>query len=66
MLLDIGVGGNDLVFGGELGALLEFEVADGTRQCQVTVDTAKVDEAACSCDSVLLRCKSQGNGNQYS
>ena len=54
---DIGKGGNDLVFGGKLGALLEFEVANGTRQRQIAVDSAKVDETASGCDSVLLRCK---------
>ena len=54
MLLDIGEGGDDLVLGGELGALLELEVADGARQGQVAIDTAKVDETACCCDTVLL------------
>lgn len=57
VLLDVGEGGHDLVFGGQLGALLELEIANGTRQRQVAVDTAKVDEAASGCDSVLLRCK---------
>jgi hypothetical protein len=41
----------------KIGALLEFEVANGTRQGEVAVDAAKIDEAACSLDTGLLGCE---------
>ena len=52
-------GGDDLLLGRKVGALLEFKVANGTRKSQVAVDTAKVDEAACGTDSGLLACSSR-------
>lgn len=54
MLLDIGESGHDLVLGGQLGTLLELEIANGTRQGEVTVNSAKVDEATSCCNAVLL------------
>lgn len=59
VLVNVGVGSDDLTLGRKVGALLELEVADGARQGKVAVDTAKVDEAAGSGDSVLLGCASQ-------
>lgn len=50
----VGVGGNDLLLRREVGALLEFEVTDGTRQGEVAVDTTKVDEATGGANSSLL------------
>lgn len=50
------VGSHDLLFGRELGALLEFEITDGTRKGEVAVDTAEVDETTCSADTGLLAC----------
>lgn len=51
---DIWVCGNDLLLRGKLGALLEFEVTNGTRQGEVAIDTAKVDEATGGTDTSLL------------
>lgn len=56
VLFNVGKGGDNLVLGGELGALLEFEVTNGAGQGQIAVDTAKVDKAASRCDSALLAC----------
>jgi len=44
---DVGVGCNDLLFGCEISALLEFEITDGAGQGQVAIDPSKVDEATC-------------------
>lgn len=52
--LDVGEGSDYLLLGRKIGALLELEIADGARQGKVTVDTAKVDEAASSLDARLL------------
>ena len=49
-------GSDDLLLRREIGALLEFEVANGPRKCKVTVDSAKVDETASRADSSLLAC----------
>lgn len=51
---DVGEGGNDLLLGREVGALLELKVTDGTAQSEVAVDTAKVDEATSSTDASLF------------
>ncbi len=51
---DIGIGRDNLLLGGELGALLELEVSDGSREGQVSVDAAKVDKATSSRDSRLF------------
>jgi len=53
---DIGVGRDNLLLGCQLGALLELKVSDRSRQGQVSVHTAKVDEATGSCNSRLLAC----------
>lgn len=53
----IGVGSHDLLFGRQLGALLELKVTDGTGQSEVAVHTAKVDEATRGTDTGLLACK---------
>lgn len=52
----IGVGSHDLLLGGELGALLELKVTDGTGQSEVTIDTTEVDEAARGTNASLLAC----------
>jgi hypothetical protein len=69
----IGVCGDDLLLGGELGALLEFEVTDSTGQSEVAIDTAEVDEATSSADTSLLACRTvildpvdSWNAHQYS
>jgi hypothetical protein len=54
VLLDIGVGCDNLVLWRKVGTLLELEVANGTGQGEVAVDTAKVDEATSGSDTVLL------------
>lgn len=54
MLLNIGVGCNDLVLGGQLSALLELKITDSTREGKVAVHSAEVDKTTSSCDSVLL------------
>lgn len=48
------VGGDDLLLRGQIGALLELEVANGTGQGKVAVDTTEVDEATSGADSCLL------------
>lgn len=59
VLLDVGEGGDDLVLGRKVGALLELKVTDGARQGKVAIDAAKVDEATGSGDAVLFGCTSQ-------
>lgn len=56
---DIGVGGNDLLLGRKLGALLELEISDGAGQGEVAVNTAKVDKSAGGRDSCLLACNTR-------
>ena len=65
MLVDVGVSGDNLVLGGQLGALLEFEVSNGARQSQVAVDAAKVDETTGGSNAVLLLYRSQVKLCQY-
>jgi hypothetical protein len=38
-------GGNDLLFGGKFGALLEFKVTNSTGESEVAVDATKVYKA---------------------
>jgi len=45
---------DNLLLGSEIGTLLELEVANGTRQCQIAVDSAEIDEATRSTDSGLF------------
>jgi hypothetical protein len=54
--LDVGKGSDYLLLGREIGALFELEVTYRTRQGEVTVDTAKVDEATCGLNTRLLGC----------
>ena len=46
--------GDDLLLGWEVGALLEFKVSDGAGQCEVAIDTTKVDETSGGTNSCLL------------
>lgn len=56
MNLDVRERSHYLLLGREIGALLELEVTDGTRQCQVAVDASKVDKASCGLDAGFLGC----------
>ncbi len=56
MYRDVGEGSDDLLFGGEVGALLELKVADCAGEGEVAIDAAKVDEATGGCDSCLFAC----------
>jgi hypothetical protein len=47
------------LLGGELGALLELKVTDGTGQSEVAVDTAEVDEATRGTNTSLLACSGE-------
>jgi len=38
----------------KVDTLLELEVTDSTRQCQIAIDSAEIDEATCSTDSGFL------------
>lgn len=53
---NVRVGCDDLLFWRELGALFEFEVANGTREGKIAVDSAKVNEPSCSTNSCFLAC----------
>lgn len=50
----VGVSSNDLLLGRKVGALLEFEITDGTGKGEVAVDTTEIDEAAGGANSCLL------------
>jgi hypothetical protein len=52
--LDVGVGGDELLLGLELGVLLVLEVSDGSGEVQVAVDSAVDDEASSVGDSGAL------------
>lgn len=54
VLLDVGVSSDNLVFGGQLGAFLEFEITNGTRQGEITVHATKVDKTTGRRDAVLF------------
>lgn len=51
---DVGICSNDLLLGSKLCALLEFKIANGSREGQVAVDTSEIDETAGSGNSCLL------------
>ena len=51
---NIGVCGNDLLLGCQLGALLELKIANSSRESQISVHATKVDETASSSDTSLL------------
>jgi hypothetical protein len=52
--LDVWEGSDYLLLGWEIGALLELKITNGTRQSEVTIDTSKINEAACRLDTRLL------------
>jgi len=54
--LDVGEGSHYLLLRGKIRALLELEVANGTRQCEVAVDAPEIDESTGSLDTSLLGC----------
>lgn len=54
---DIGVCGDYLLFRGQLGALLEFEIADSSRKSKVAVDTSEIDKASRSTDTGFFACE---------
>jgi hypothetical protein len=56
MFRHIGESGNNLLFWGKFGALLELEVADSTRKSEVSVNASKVYKASGGTDSSLLLC----------
>jgi len=45
---------NNLLFGREIRALLELEIANGSAQREVAIDAAKVDKSTCCADTCLL------------
>jgi hypothetical protein len=55
----IGVCGNDLLFGGKLGALLKFEITDSAGQGEVAIDATEIDEATSGADTSLLACENR-------
>jgi hypothetical protein len=57
---DLRVGRDDLRLGREAVVLLELKVANGARERQVAVDTAKLDEAAGGDDARVLACAASG------
>lgn len=54
MYYDVGVGSHNLLLGSKFGALLEFEVADGSGESEVAVDSSEIDKATSGSDSCLL------------
>lgn len=48
---DIRVRGDYLLFGRQLGTLLEFEITDSPRKSKVAVNTSEIDEASRSTDT---------------
>lgn len=54
---DIRIGSNNLLFRRQFGAFLEFEISNRTRQGEIAVDTAKVNETTCSANSSFLAYK---------
>ena len=54
MYNDVRVCRHDLLFRCQLGTLLELEIADGPRQREIAVHSAKIDKAAGSRDSRLF------------
>jgi hypothetical protein len=51
---DIWEGSDYLLLWREVGALLEFEIANGTRQREIAVNSAKVDETTGSTNASLF------------
>jgi len=54
MYRDFREGRHNLLLGWQICALLELEVADGSAECKITVDSAKVNEATSCADSRLF------------
>ncbi len=54
---DIRIGSNNLLFRRKFGAFLELEVPNGTRQGEIAIDTAEVNEATCGANSSFLAYK---------
>jgi hypothetical protein len=50
----IGESSDDLLFRRQLGAFLEFKVANRPRQSEVAIDTAKVHESSSGADARFL------------
>jgi len=53
---DLWKGSDDLLLRWEVGALLEFEIANGAREGEVAVDSAKVDKSTGCANSCLFAC----------
>jgi len=51
---NVGECGHDLLFRRELGALLELEISNGSRESEISVDAAKVDKTTGSRNARLL------------
>jgi hypothetical protein len=51
---DVGVCGDYLLFGGQLGALFEFKIANSPGEGEVAVNTPKINKAAGSTYTRLL------------
>ena len=47
-------GGDNLLFRREIGALLEFKVADGSREREISINASKIDEATSGTDASLF------------
>jgi hypothetical protein len=54
MFRHVGESGDDLLFWGEFGALLELKVTNGARKSEVSVHTSKVYEASSGTDSCFF------------
>jgi len=53
---DLRKSSDNLLFRTQVRSLLELKVANGTRQCQVAVNSSKLYKATSSTDSGLLSC----------
>jgi len=51
---DFWKGGDDLLLGWEIRALLELEIANGARQGKVAIDSSEVDKSTSCADSCLF------------
>jgi hypothetical protein len=55
--LDVREGSDDLLLRGKIGALLELEVTYRSREGEVAVDAAEIDESSSSLNACLLSCE---------
>ena len=53
---DLGINSDNLLLGAQSVVLLEFEISDRPGQCQITVDSAKLDESTSALYSSSLLC----------